>query len=99
VKDDEEAPTDKPYYVDPSRCEPVKMVPFRANTLFAFLNSTGAHGASIPADAEPPTIERYVYQFRLGPSSQTISRLLAAMPEDNRGRWSGAKAARADRSY
>ena len=97
VRGDEEAPSDKPYYVEESRCELVKTVPFRANTLFAFLNSTGAHGATIPADAKPATLERYVYQFRLGPSSQAIQRLLAAMPPERSERWAGAKARKADR--
>jgi hypothetical protein len=70
VRDDEDAPSDKPYYVDQARCEEVAAVPFRANTLVAFLNSRGAHGASIPADAKPATLERYLYQFRLGPHKQ-----------------------------
>jgi hypothetical protein len=98
VDSDEDAPTDKPFYIDESRCQPVKTVPFRANTLFAFLNSTGAHGASIPADAQPADLERYVYQFRLGPSAQAIQRLLAAMPPERRIRWAGAKALKAERS-
>ena len=97
VRGDEEAPSDKPYYVEESRCELVKTVPFRANTLFAFLNSTGAHGATIPADAKPATLERYVYQFRLGPSAQAIQQLLAAMPPERSERWAGAKALKADR--
>ncbi len=98
VRDDEEAPTDKPYYVDEGRCELVKAVPFRANTLLAFLNSTGAHGASIPADAQPANLERYLYQFRLGPSSRTLQALLAQMPAERRGRWAGGKQQRADQS-
>jgi hypothetical protein len=97
VRDDEEAPTDKPYYVDEERCELVTTVPFRANTLVAFLNSTGAHGASIPADAQPPNLERYLYQFRLGPSSTTIQALLGMMSSDRQARWAGAKQQRADR--
>jgi hypothetical protein len=97
VRDDEDAPTDKPYYVDESRCELVKSVPFRANTLFAFLNSTGAHGASIPADAQPADLERYVYQFRLGPSAPSINRLIDAMPAGDRSRWSGDKAVKGRR--
>lgn len=95
VANDEEAPTDKPFYVDESRCTLVRSVPFRPNTLLAFMNSAGAHGASIPADAQPANLERYVYQFRLGPDRQTIARLLSHMPEQARARWAGAKAARA----
>ena len=96
VANDEEAPNDKPYYVDESRCELVRSVPFKANTLLAFLNSAGAHGASIPADAQPADMERYLYQFRLGPERSAIKSLLAAMPAERSVRWSGAKAQKAD---
>jgi hypothetical protein len=99
VKDDEEAPTGTPLYFDPTRCELVRSVPFRANTLLVFLNSVGAHGASIPAEALPAALERYVYQFRLGPDAQTISKLLACMTPDRRALWGGGKAERADVSY
>jgi hypothetical protein len=95
VKDDEEAPSDKPFYVDESRCELVKSIPFRANTLLAFLNSTGAHGASIPADAQPAGLERYLYQFRLGPGPAAIKTLLTTMTPERRERWAGAKATKA----
>ncbi len=95
VKDDEEAPNDKPFYVDESRCELVRSVPFKANTMMAFLNSAGAHGASIPADAQPPDMERYLYQFRLGPGPKTIKSLLTTMGPERRERWAGAKAQRA----
>src|SRR5688572_22730080 len=64
VRDDVEATNDKPLRFEDEECELVKAIPFRPNTLLAFLNSTGAHGASIPADA-PASLERYVYQFRL----------------------------------
>ena len=69
----------------------------RANTLLAFLNSAGAHGASIPADAQPANLERYVYQFRLGPDAQAIKRLLEPMHPDQRRRWTGTKSARVTR--
>lgn len=96
VRDDAEAPSGKPHYIDEGRCNLVKSVPFKANTLLAFLNSAGAHGASIPADAQPPNLERYVYQFRLGPDAQAIKRLLALMPPEQRQHWAGAKSDRAD---
>lgn len=89
VKDDVEAPTSTPYYVEPSRCELVKSVPFRANTLLVFLNSTGAHGASIPADAQPATLERYLYQFRLGLENDSKRAFLAGMSPEARARWQG----------
>jgi hypothetical protein len=95
VRDDQEAPSDKPFYIDESRCELVRSVPFRPNTFLAFLNSAGAHGASIPADATPSNLERYVYQFRLGPDKAEIARLLSRMQVERRLLWTGAKAERA----
>jgi hypothetical protein len=92
VRGEVEAPNAKPFYVPPDRCELVKAVPFKPNTLLAFLNSAGAHGASIPADAQPANLERYVYQFRLGPDARRIKQLLALMPEERRPLWAGAKA-------
>ena len=91
VRGDEEAPNDKPYYVDESRCDLVRSVPFKANSMLAFLNSAGAHGASIPADAKPTDLERYVYQFRLGPDRKGIQQLLAQMSAERRERWAGGK--------
>ena len=90
VADDRPAENDKPLYVDEDRCTLVRSVPFRANTLLAFLNSTGAHGASIRADA-PAEIERFVYQFRLGPDRETIRGLLSRMSTERRAVWAGAK--------
>ena len=83
------------HYVDPAKCELVKDVPFRANSILAFLNSEGAHGASIPKDAHPANLERYIYQFRLGPTGKVINRLLEAMTPDTAASWAGAKTARA----
>lgn len=94
VRDDEEAADDKPLRFDPARCELVKAVPFRANTLLAFLNSTGAHGASIPADATPRTLERYLYQVRLGPPAPAIKRMVSLMDPAHRERWAGKKMAK-----
>jgi hypothetical protein len=96
VADDVAAPSDKPYYIDPSRCALVKTVPFKANTLLVFMNNTGAHAASIPADEQPVTLERYVYQFRLGPDTQTIARLLSLMTPAGREAWGGVKSVRAE---
>jgi hypothetical protein len=99
VRDDGEAPNANPFYVPPSQCELVKAVPYKPNTLLAFVNSTGAHGASIPADAKPRNLERYVYQFRLGPDSRAIKQLLALMPEDRRAVWAGTKTEKAAATY
>ena len=96
VKDDREAPSDKPFYIEESRCELVKSVPFRANTMLAFLNSHGAHGASIPPTAHPPTLERYLYQFRLGPTNRAVTQLLNVMPKEKRRAWEGAKTERSE---
>jgi hypothetical protein len=95
VRDDSAAPTSRVYYVEPANCELVRDVPFRANTMLIFLNSEGAHGASIPAATRPPTLERYIYQFRLGPTPKTINRLISLLPADKVVMWAGAKTARA----
>ena len=39
--------------------------------------------------AEPPTLERYIYQFRIGPTADSIRRLVAMLPEERRERWAG----------
>jgi hypothetical protein len=95
VRDDVEAPTSRVYYPEPDKCELVTDVPYRGNTMLAFLNSEGAHGAAIPADAQPPDLERYIYQFRLGPTGKVIKRLTDLMPPEQAAMWAGAKTARA----
>ena len=67
---------------------------FKPNRMLVFLNSVGAHGAFIPADAQPATLERYLYQFRLGPTTKTIRRLLSLMSPDKAALWSGTKTGR-----
>ena len=54
-----------------------------------FLNSTGAHGAHIPADVGPETLQRYIYQFRIGPTPQALSMLRSVLPEKRRPLWTG----------
>jgi hypothetical protein len=44
-------------------CELVKVVPARPNSMLVFASRIGLHGADIPADAQPSTLERYAYQF------------------------------------
>lgn len=95
VRDDVEAPSGRPLYIERERCELVRSIPFRPNTLLVFLNSTGAHGASLPADVTPADLTRLVYQFRLGPSERSIRRLLEWMPPEKRSTWAGSKADRA----
>jgi len=99
VSDDPEATSGSVHYVERSRCELVKAVPFRANSMLVFMNSVGAHGAGIPPDAQPATLERYLYQFRLGPTTKAIKRLLSLMPADKVPLWSGTKVGRVSSSY
>lgn len=94
VRDDVEASSGSVHYLDRDQCELVRTVPYRANSMLVFLNSTGAHGAFIPADAQPASLERYLYQFRLGPTTKTIRSLLGLMAPDQVALWSGTKAGR-----
>lgn len=89
VECDTEAASAAPEWIRPERCRFVKDVPFHANTALVFLNSGGAHAARIPADATPADLERYIYQFRIGPNADAIRRLLAALPVERRNRWAG----------
>jgi hypothetical protein len=85
-----ESPNNAPLYVDPALCRLVKTVPFRANTALTFLNSSGAHGASIPSDAAADT-ERYIYQFRVGPEKDASVAFLEKMDDATRRKWAGAE--------
>jgi hypothetical protein len=78
-----------PHWIDASRCRLAADIPFRRNTMLVFLNSTGAHGAQIPDDAEPENLTRYTYQCRIGPSGQAIRALMATLPEENVPLWAG----------
>ena len=50
------------------QCEPVTTARFKANSALFFVNSdSGAHGVDIPEDALPENLERYAYQFYIGP--------------------------------
>ena len=46
-----------------ANCRLVKRIPFRANSMLVFGSRVALHGADIPADALPTTLERYTYQF------------------------------------
>lgn len=61
-------------------------VPFRANTLLAFVNSRAAHGATLPADA--PLHERFAFQFYIKPDDGELKKLLKDVPESARAAWS-----------
>lgn len=88
VLDDREANYTQTYYPEQngSRCELVKRVPFRPNTMLVFLNSTGAHGALIPEDA-PAKLERYSYQFYIGPSPEGLGELIKDLPPERQAMW------------
>ena len=90
VRDDQEAPSQSPFWIDSQRCEPVADIPFKRNRLLAFVNAAGAHGATIPSDA-PANTERYQLQFRLIPDEDSIRRLAEAMTPEQLARWRGGK--------
>lgn len=95
VTNDRTPPDGSVFYVPKEDCELVRTVPFRANQVLVFVNSHGAHGASIPADAKPADLERYLYQFRMGPDPQGVRWLLERMPDSERKGWAGPKTERA----
>jgi hypothetical protein len=88
VADDGDAGYKQTYYPeqDGKRCELVKVVPFKANSMLVFLNSRGAHGATIPADA-PASLERYSYQFYVAPEKDALASLVKSLPPERRARW------------
>jgi hypothetical protein len=88
VDEDAEATGAAPHWVAPERCRLQANVEFRPNRMLIFLNSAGAHGARIPADA-PPSLERYVYQFRIGPGREQIRAVLESVTADRRNAWRG----------
>ena len=89
VDGDEEARGAAPHWIDPARCRTVTEVAFRPNRMLVFLNSVGAHGAHIPDDAQPDSLERYIYQFRIAPTVESMSLLKSALPPERRSSWAG----------
>jgi hypothetical protein len=89
VEGDVGAASALPHWIRDDQCRLVEDILFTPNRLIVFLNSTGAHGASIPEDAEPATLERYIYQFRIGPPADWIRRLVETLPEHERAAWRG----------
>jgi hypothetical protein len=88
VENDTDASYKQTYYPEQAghACELVKVVPFRANSMLVFLNSRGAHGAAIPADA-PPSLERYSYQLYIAPKHEDLAALIKTLPADRRVMW------------
>lgn len=78
-----------PLWLAPEECELARDVPGIGNSALMFLNSTGAHGASVPDDA-PADLLRHVYQARFSPDSATKQRLLELLTSEQgerRDRW------------
>ena len=68
-------------------CTFAKHVEYRANRLFAFINSGATHGAKLPADAS--LLERYAYQFYVKPRGAGLARLVKQLPVEQQGAWEG----------
>lgn len=66
-------------------CTLAKTVPYRANTLLAFVNSRAAHGATLPAGA--PLAARYAFQFYVKPVDRYLRKLLRTLPADAQSAW------------
>ena len=89
VASDREARGAAPHWIDPASCTLVRDVSFRRNRALIFLNSAGAHGAAIPADAEPADLDRYAYQFRIGPAGASMGAMMDALSEERKPFWAG----------
>jgi hypothetical protein len=68
-------------------CTLARQVPYRANSMLAFVNSGAAHGATLPPDAG--LVERYTYQFYVKPVDGELKKLLHELPADARAEWDG----------
>ena len=88
VTADTDAPDTKPHWIPPDRCRLEATVELRPNRALIFLNSSGAHGAQIPDEA-PESLERYIYQFRIGPGRGQIREVLGSLPPELRSAWEG----------
>jgi hypothetical protein len=88
VTGDSEANYKQTYYPQDNghATEVAAVVPFRPNTMLVFVNSRGAHGATIPPDA-PPELERYSYQFYVAPQNEALSALIKTLPSERRKMW------------
>jgi hypothetical protein len=89
VDGDTEAVGPKPHWISHSQCRLVRDIAFRPNRALIFLNSAGAHGAEIPADAEPADLERYALQFRIGPDRRSMETVVAQLPPEQHAFWGG----------
>ena len=89
VDDDRPARGAAPHWIADEQCRLAADVPFRRNSMLVFLNSTGAHGAQIPEDAEPADLQRYIYQCRVGPTPAATRALMASLPDEQVPLWAG----------
>jgi hypothetical protein len=89
VDGDKEAVGPKPHWIADAQCRLVRDIAFRPNRALIFLNSAGAHGAQIPADAEPADLERYALQFRIGPDRRSMESVCAQLPAEQEPFWAG----------
>jgi hypothetical protein len=89
VENDGEAPFPQTYYPRHAgkSCQLVATVPYRPNCLLAFVNLPGgAHGAEIPVSA-PAKLERYAFQFYVGPDADRLDALVGHLPPGRRAHW------------
>lgn len=88
VANDTDADYKQTYYPEQAghTCTLAKVVPFRPNSMLVFLNSRGAHGATIPADA-PADLARYSYQFYIGPEKEALGSLVRQLTGERRRMW------------
>jgi hypothetical protein len=88
LTNERDEPHTSPLWLAPEECQLARDVPGIGNSALMFLNSTGAHGASVPDDA-PPDFLRYVYQARFSPDAPTKTRLLEMLTGEGaaRDRW------------
>jgi hypothetical protein len=96
VENERESSYTQTYYPEEEgcRCELAHTVPYRPNSMLVFLNGRGAHGAHIPDDA-PAALERFAYQFYVGPGGDELSALIADLPEEKRDLWQNKRLAKA----
>jgi hypothetical protein len=69
-------------------CELAKTMPYRGNLCLSFLNlGGGAHGASVPEDAQPPDLRRLAFQFYMGPDREELDPIIARLPPGLQVAW------------
>ena len=71
------------------KCELARTVPYRPNTMLAFVNSRAAHGATLPEGA--PLAERYAFQFYVKPHDGELIKLLRDLPPEAQETWAGIR--------